>query len=433
MPIAAGLVVPGVAAKLRGNTAATMNKILVCTDPSILLVRTFIKRNYFVIQVYYVSRVVTVAALSILMIAVFYSVRLAVADAAFRKQTPEGVARALEILPDRANYLLLRALQLEYDGVDSTALLERAARVNPLSSEPRIRLGLAAETRGDFAKAETWLLDAARVDRQFEPRWTLANFYFRRERWDEFWKWMRAALEHSYGDRRLAFDLCWRVTQDADEVLRRAIPQQHDVLAAYLSYVMEQHREAVGPVALKLAVLGKSVDVPLLESACDVLIDSGKVAEAREVWKRLGHRQSALITNGDFAVEPGGHGFDWRLAHAPGVTDISLPSEHRILFSGKQPEACELLRQFVVLEGGKRYSLHWEARTRGLKMPTGIEWRAGAAHGLVGSAEDWRAGSVDFTAGAALIPIALSYQRPTGEVRALGSMEIRNVSLVNER
>ena len=141
------------------------------------------------------------------------------ADAAFRKQTPEGVARALEILPDRASYLLLRALQLDYDGVDSTALLERAARVNPLSSAPRIRLGLAAETRGDFAKAETWLLDAARVDRQFEPRWTLANFYFRRERWDEFWKWMRAALEMSYGDRRLAFDLCWRVTQDADEVL----------------------------------------------------------------------------------------------------------------------------------------------------------------------------------------------------------------------
>ena len=73
------------------------------------------------------------------------------ADAAFRKHTPEGVARALEILPDHGSYLLLRALQLDYDGVDSTALLERAARVNPLSSAPRIRLGLAAETRGDFS------------------------------------------------------------------------------------------------------------------------------------------------------------------------------------------------------------------------------------------------------------------------------------------
>ena len=149
------------------------------------------------------------------------------------------------------------------------------------------------------------------------------------------------------------------------------------MLAAYLYYVMEQHREAVGPVALKLAALRKAADVPLLESACDVLIDSGKVAEARELWKQLGHRQTALITNGDFAVEPGGHGFDWRLAHAPGVTDISLPGAHRILFSGRQPEACELLRQFVVLEAGKRYSLHWEARTRGFGSPTGVEWRAG--------------------------------------------------------
>ena len=433
MPIAGVLVAPGVAAKVTAVDAKARNKIRVCTDPSILLVRTFIKRNYFVIQMYYVNRVATAAALLILIATAAYSIRLAMADAASRKQTPEGVARALEILPDRASYLLLRALQLDYDGVDSTALLERAARVNPLSSAPRIRLGLAAETRGDFPKAETWLLDAARVDRQFEPRWTLANFYFRRERWGDFWKWMRAALENSYGDRRLAFDLCWRVTQDADEVLSRAIPDQHEVLVTYLYYVMDQHRDAAGPVALKLEALRNAADVPLLESACDVLMESGKVAEARELWRQLGHRQTALIANGDFATEPGGHGFDWRLAHPPGVTDMSLPGAHRILFSGKQPESCELLRQFVVLEVGKRYSLRWEARTRGLGSPTGVEWRAGPGRGVVVSARDWRAGRVDFTGSAALLPIALSYQRPSGEARTEGSLEIRNVSLMEER
>ena len=31
------------------------------------------------------------------------------------------------------------------------------------------------------------------------------------------------------------------------------------------------------------------------------------------------------------------------------------------------------------------------------------------------------------------MPIALAYQRPTGEARAEGSLEIRNVSLVEER
>ena len=53
LPIAGGWVVLRAAAKLRDVRAAAINKILVCTDPSILLVRTFIKRNYFVIQVYY--------------------------------------------------------------------------------------------------------------------------------------------------------------------------------------------------------------------------------------------------------------------------------------------------------------------------------------------------------------------------------------------
>ena len=56
---------------------------------------------------------------------------------------------------------------------------------------------------------------------------------------------------------------------------------------------------------------------------------------------------------------------------------LPLPGAHRILFSGKQPESCELLRQFVVLEPGKRYSLRWEARTQGFGSPTGIEWNAG--------------------------------------------------------
>jgi hypothetical protein len=376
-----------------------------------------------------VNRIFAVVALLVISLAGVYSIRLAIADAAFRRQTPEAVARAVEILPNHASYLLLRALQIDYDGGDSTALLERAARVNPASSAARIRLGLAAETRGDFPVAEKWLLDAARVDHQFEPRWTLANFYFRRERANEFWKWMRAALEVSYGDRRLAFDLCWRVTQDAGEVLVRAIPAQHDVLATYLVYVLDQHREAIGPASLKLATMRNPSDVPLLEVACDQLLNSGRIGDARELWRQLGHAQAGLITNGDFATEPRGHGFDWRPAHPPGVTDIPISGAYRILFSGRQPESCELLRQFVVLQPGKWYSLRWEARTRGFSSPTGIEWTTGVARSVVERSQDWRAGGVEFQAGMALMPISLGYQRPTGQARAEGSVEIRKVSL----
>jgi tetratricopeptide (TPR) repeat protein len=393
----------------------------------------FSSRKIKVIQVYYARRIFVVAALLVLAVAAVYSVRLALADAAFRRRTPQSVARALEILPDRASYLLFRAQQMDYDGENSTALLERAARVNPLSSAPRIRLGLAAEARGDLSGAEKWLLDAASVDRQFEPRWTLANFYFRRDRRSEFWNWIRAALDVSYGDRRLAFDLCWRMSPNAEEVLAQAIPDRHDVLATYLYYVMDQRHEAVSPAAIKLVQLHDHSDVPELETACDLLIDGGKFTEARELWRQIGHRQTGLIYNGDFATEPSGHGFDWRPSRAEGLSDVPLPGSHRILFSGRQPESTELLRQFVALQPGKTYSLHWEARTQGFVSPSGVEWTAGMARAALEPAQDWHAGIMDFKAEAALMPITLAYHRPTGEARAEGSVEIRAASLVEKQ
>jgi tetratricopeptide (TPR) repeat protein len=393
----------------------------------------FSSRKINVIQVYYASRIFAVGALFVLTAAAVHSVRLALADAAFRRQTPQSVTRALEILPDRANYLLFRAQQMDYEGENSTALLEHAARVNPLSSAPRLRLGLAAEARGDFPGAEKWLLDAARVDRQFEPRWTLANFYFRRERRGEFWKWMRAAMVVSYGDRRLAFDLCWRMSQNAEEVLVKAIPERHEVLAAYLYYVMDQRREAVAAAALKLAAMHDSTDVAELETACDQLIGDGKFVEAREIWRQTGHAQTGLIYNGDFAAEPTGHGFDWRPSGAEGIAYVTLPGLYRIQLSGKQPESSELLRQFVVLQPGKIYSLRWEARTQGFGSPSGMEWTAGATHGALEPAQDLRVGTMDFKAEAALLPITLAYRRPTGQARAEGSVEIRAVSLVEKQ
>jgi tetratricopeptide (TPR) repeat protein len=392
----------------------------------------FSSRKIKVIQVYYARRIFVVAALFVLAIAAVYSIRLALADAAFRRRTPQSVAHALEILPDHAGYLMFRSQQMDYDGKNSIALLEHAARVNPLSSAPRIRLGLEAEAHGDFADAEKWLLDAARVDHQYEPRWTLANYYFRREQRGEFWKWVWAALEVSYGDRRLAFDLCWRVSQNAEEVLTQAIPERHEVLAAYLYYVMDLQHEAVSAAALKLAELHDGSDVPELETACDLLIDAGKFAQARDLWRQMGHAQTGLIANGDFATGPSGHSFDWRPSRAEGLSEVALPGSYRILFSGRQPASTELLRQFVALQPGKAYSLRWEARTQGFTSPSGIEWTAGVARTALEPGQDWGGGSMDFKAEATLLPITLAYHRPTGQARAEGSVEIRAVSLVEK-
>lgn len=383
---------------------------------------------------YYVSRLLGCFALLGLALAAFFSFRLAQASAEFSRGSPESVARALEILPLNTDYLSLRALQLEYEGGNPATLLERAAALSPLSSAPRIRLGLAAETRGDFVAAERWLLEAARVDRQFEPRWTLANFYFRQARAAEFWKWMRAALEVSYGDRIPAFDLCWRLSQNAQEIFERAIPHQSDVLGPYLAYVLGQHRNAAGPVAVRLAAMRDPAYTALLEAACDSLLDGGNADDAREIWHLLGRLTPRGLSNADFTRPPVNHGFDWRLLESAGVTHVHLdPSGHRILLSGKQPESCDLLRQIVAVERGKQYELRWETRTQGIAPPSGIEWSVAGRLAPVAAVEDWQKGVVSFTAPADLVPITLLYRRPTGQPRAEGFIELRTVSLQEVR
>jgi hypothetical protein len=368
--------------------------------------------------------------IAVFALAAAFSMRLAWADFEFRRGTEESVARAVRILPGNIQYRLFHALQMEYAGVDSTAELERAAALGPMSSAPRLRLGLAAEARGDVKNAEMWLLDAARADHEYEPRWALANFYFRQDRRDDFWKWMHSALEVSYGDRRPAFDLCWRVGKDAGEILRRGIPAHRDVLAAMLSYTLQKHRDDAGTVANELAKFHDPGDVPLLDAACSVLLDAGDAGGAAHLWTAAGHSSAGGVWNGNFAGVPTGEGFDWRLENPPGVTLARSEGPRlRVELSGRQPENVRLLRQIVLLDPNRRYRLEWMSRTNGLPEVTGLAWSLGSQRFPLISSEDDKKDGALIAAPKRLTSLELWYQRPSGQVRAEGWVQIREVSL----
>ncbi len=365
------------------------------------------------------SKCITLLALAA---AAWWSIRLARADAAFRQRTPAEVARAIELEPENGEYLAALALQAEYSGQDSTQLLEEVARLNPRASAPRIRLGLAAELRGDTNTAERWLKEAFSVDRQFETRWTLANFYFRQGKPDEFWTWMKSALEMSYGDRVAAFDLCWQESNDANEILTRAIPGRREVVASYLGYLLSHNRQsAIAGAANRLAKIRGAGDLPLLYAATDAVLDSS-------LWQALGNPRPSGITHPNFEEPHIGHGFDWRIAEVAGVTHLSLDGAHRIRFNGQQPESCELLRQVVAgLRAGAAYTLHWESRTQEMASPTGLTWRIDKSTGEVAASEDWSPGKMTFTPDSDQATLVLAYRRPIGQVRTEGSVDLRQV------
>ncbi|MBI4874384.1 MAG: hypothetical protein HY822_07115 [Acidobacteria bacterium] len=376
--------------------------------------------------------------------AAWWSVRLACADLASRANTVESLARAVALDPGNAAYRAWQAELEEHEGRDPTPALTAAAALNPRDSAVWIRLGLQAELQGDYPRAERHLLEAARVDRLSTPRATLLHYYFRRGDWERFWHWSRPAFEMSYGDRTPLFQLCWRATEDAALILGRAIPPQPEILAQYLRFLLDQGRlDAAAAVAQAVSSKAGPAETPLLLAYCDRLLEQGQAAPALEFWNTLCDRKllpyppldpqnGPLPTNGDFSASPLRQGFDWRVAALPEVSIVRLDSPPALKFtlSGKQPERCDLLWQYIPLLPRRSYRLRFRYRTAGLAPDSGIRWRLIDAATPPLASEDWRDAELLFPSrDARLARLALSVEREPGSTRPEGSLWLAGVKI----
>lgn len=370
-----------------------------------------------------ISRLLALAAILVLGLLTYWSLRLTYADHLSRRNTRQDLEYAARLVPWNSDYQ------------KRLGNFEAAVKLNPWDSPGWTRIALAAEMRGDFAKAESALLEAARVDKTFDPNWALANFYFRRNDPTRFWIWVRKAADMNYDDATVVFRLCWRMTGDADQILERAIPDRTPVLRQYLAFLVDQKRlDAARAVAERLAPRSEPADLTTLLGYCDQLLAMQDLPAALSVWNALSARKlipyPALlpesITNARFSSWPLHHGFDWRLIPTEGVTAALDPPEGlRITFSGKQPEKCELLWQFVPVTAGKTYALAW--RHRATAPVKGLHWRIYAPD-VIARAEV-REGALTFTAAENLIRIALTYERPPGATRIEGPAWLQTVNL----
>jgi hypothetical protein len=121
--------------------------------------------------------------------------------------------------------------------------LEAQHAAHPLNSEVTIELALELERQGRMAQAENTLLEAAREDRQLLPAWTLANFYFRRERTEDFWRWAARSADLTYDDFRPLLRLATSVEHDPRLVVNH-LGNHAPLLRAYIDLLIGQHRSA---------------------------------------------------------------------------------------------------------------------------------------------------------------------------------------------
>jgi len=377
------------------------------------------------------------------------SVRLALADSAFRRETPEGTQKAIAYEPGCAEYSVRLALLVGDDDPRlAFAALRQAVQINPNNSRAWIELGLRYESEKHFRAAETALLTAADVDKMYEPRWSLMNYYFRRRQNEQFWAWAKAAVPMIYGDPLPLFHLCGRVEEDGRLVDRLQI-RKIGLQAAYLFYLLDIGRaDLAGDASRRLIEGNRASDVPLLLDACDRLIEARRTDDALAIWNGLtqrnrlpfGPKSDSLLTNGDFAVSPTGHGFDWRIPTVEGIAAAreENPTGLRLTFSGSEPEQAEALAEVVPVSPDHSYELSFHYRTHQVNTGTGLQFRIadGDTGRILKASEDLaseetadRALSFVTPGDCRMARVAVTYQRRPGTTRIAGYLVLRQVSL----
>ena len=173
----------------------------------------------------------------------YWALRLAWADHLSYGAELAGRERAVQLAPAAVFAERLAVRREELSG-NSLPDWRRAATLDPENPERRMQLGLRAELAGDYPLAAKSLLAAAARSRLYQPKYLLAQYYFRRQDDARFWRWAYAALESAHGDAAPVFELCWRMRPDAVWLSANAIPPRREIARQYLAYLSNRERWA---------------------------------------------------------------------------------------------------------------------------------------------------------------------------------------------
>jgi hypothetical protein len=377
----------------------------------------------------------------VLAFGIWCSWKLARADYLFSLNTPDSVRAAIRLEPDSWEYYMRLAL---LDDAHAQQYLETAISLDPYNAEADIELSLRVEGAGDYRTAEKLLLDAFTIDRTYLPRWSLANFYLRRNNLPAFWTWARSAAEMPSDNMRPLFELCWRVSPDPNEIERRIVNNNPELIRQYLDFLLAKEQlPAAAEVAGRLSQVGDpTMDAPEMYSVIDQLIAAGEGGAARKIWNALTEKRWVVAdpgvpNNPNFARDPLAVGFDWAVFSYSGLHSWPGPSGLETEFSGGQPENCTIVQQAIVLPPGN-YELEYSYRTDEIPPETGLRWQiiaAGTETVLAESndlsSETMNHGNLEFSIppGALLVHLRLQYRRALGTPRISGTLVIPAVQI----
>jgi hypothetical protein len=362
-------------------------------------------------------------------------------DELFWGGSPDSIRAAIRLEPD-CWWCYVRLASLDEDHAE--ALLQESLRVNAYDSEAAIDLSSRYEADGDFRRAEQLLLQAFAVDHTYAPRFSLANFYFRRNNAPAFWTWVRRATEMPADSMGALFALSWHVVPDAETLESNIVGNDPVVLRQFIDFLLTkgQSRAAVHAATDLIHFGSEEMDHTQLYALVDQLITANDDAGAETVWQGLMREhwvpaEGAIPYNHNFAHDPVPVHFDWTYSMYAGLHSWPGPSGLLIEFTGDEPENCPIAEETISLSPG-RYRLDSTYRTQNIAADSGVRW-----HIVEPGSETLVATSPSLagdTPGSVTMPFSVSlqqkflllrlvYQRALGTTRVQGTLVIPSVRI----
>jgi tetratricopeptide (TPR) repeat protein len=372
---------------------------------------------------------------------IWSSLELARADYLFKQDTEASIRSAIRLAPDGWDYYMRLA---QFDQAHAQELLTNSLSLNRYDAQADIELGLQYEADGDFGRAEKQLLQAYEVDHTYLPRWSLANYYFRRDNMPAFWAWARSAADMPADDIGSLFELCWRASPDPSKITAAILNEKPEMLRQYIRFLLATDQPgAVANVAPHLVrTSNPEADLGLLFGVVNRLIAVNDASAANALWhllieKRWVNADQTIPNNANFQRGPLPVSFDWSIPEYQGLHSWPGSSGLETEFTGSQPEDCLIAEQAVTLKPGN-YSMSFSYRTSGIPPGTGIRWQvldarsnAVLAESPDLSSEELKYSGMGFMVppGASLLRLRLTYRRTLGTMHISGTLDVQSTQI----
>ncbi len=383
------------------------------------------------------SRILSLAGAMCFGFGALWALRLAAAETVFRQGGSESPQRAMALQGTAVAGEFAQRLA-DRDPSRARPILDYIVQVvNPRSSAGWIELGQLDEAEGDSTGAERCFLQAAAVDHQYLPAWTLANFYFRRGEPEQFWPWAARAASLS-ADRLADSDLvpllrlCDGFEADPERLLAHFAGARR-IQAAYLRFLIAESRlDDAQKVALKMT--GDHSNDPYLIDLADRQLRAGHPESAVPLWNAasglpaIEPARGRPLFNGELTQAPMNLGFDWYVMRLDGIEPTWRPGELVFDILGSQPERCVMLEQAVYLIPVS-FRLRFDYKTGG-SPSSGIHWALNSEEGPeIAPSPDWREAAFDLPRAKGMSTLQLIYRRAPGTARIEERIEIRRLIL----